>query len=178
MKRYIDVYSASSAVGFSYDDLSQIASTYSEAEKQWLHATKKLLLDRKNGSDSIVPTVKRQIDAYFNFLATVAELARLKWTEFDLRLMITGIVAMFVSIIFQVHAIIRVNKQHGVFMPLSGGSGIFSISTFAYVLLAIRACSFFSNSYICKFEACGYLYLCTLHLSSTKHSLIVIFFLT
>ncbi|KAK4268349.1 hypothetical protein QN277_025018 [Acacia crassicarpa] len=141
VKRYIDVYSASSAVGFSSDDLSRIASTYAQAESHWLHSTRKLLLDSKSGSDAILPTLKGQIDEYFNFLATVAELARLKWTEFDLKLMISGILILFVSIIFQILAILRG-------MPLAGASGIFSISTLAYVLLAIRACSFLSNSYI------------------------------
>ncbi|XP_028773569.1 GPI ethanolamine phosphate transferase 3-like [Neltuma alba] len=148
VKRYIDVYSASSAVGFSSDDLSRIASTYAQAESHWLHSTKKLLSGSKNGSDTILPTLQKQIDAYFNFLATVAELARLKWTEFDLKLMISGILIMLLSIIFQILSILRGNKQLGIFMPLSGASGIFSISTLAYVLLAIRACSFLSNSYI------------------------------
>lgn len=147
----MDVYSASSAVGFSNDDLSQIDNIYAQAEKHWLHSTKNLLLNRENGSDTIVPTLRIQIETYFNFLATVAELARLKWTEFDLNLMVAGILIMVVSLVFQVLAIIRANKQQGVSMPLSGGSGIFSMSTFAYILLAIRACSFLSNSYICKF---------------------------
>lgn len=155
MKRYIDVYSASSAVGFSSDDLSRIESTYAQAESHWLHSTKQLLSDSKIGSDTVLPTLKRQIDAYFNFLETVADLARSKWTEFDLKLMMSGIIVMFGSIIFQILTILKRNKQLGIFMPRSGASGTFSISTLAYVLLAIRACSFLSNSYICEFDVFG-----------------------
>ncbi|KAI4335126.1 hypothetical protein L6164_013802 [Bauhinia variegata] len=147
VKRYIDVYSATSAVGFSHDDLSQIESIYAEAEKNWLHSTKKFLLDGNNGSDTVVFELKKQIDAYFNFLASVAEHARFKWTEFDLNMMGIGIGIMIVSLIFQVHAIIRANKQLGVSI-LSGVSGMFSVSSFAFFLLALRAFSFLSNSYI------------------------------
>ncbi|KAF7825759.1 GPI ethanolamine phosphate transferase 3 isoform X2 [Senna tora] len=39
-------------------------------------------------------------------------------------------------------------EQYDVSMSIFGGAGIFSLSTFAYVLLTIRACSFLSNSYI------------------------------
>lgn len=145
----MDAYSVSSAVGFSHDDLSQIASAYAQAEN-WLHSTKKLLLDRHNGSDKLVPALMKQMDAYFNFLTTVAELARSKWTEFDLNLMGAGIGVMLVSLIFQVFSILRVNKQHGVTSPSPGSSLITSASTFTFFLLGIRACSFLSNSYICK----------------------------
>ena len=152
VKRYIDAYSASSAVGFSNDDLSRIASVYAQAENHWLLSTKKLLLDRNNGGDALMPALKRQIEAYFNFLTTVAELARSKWTEFDLPMMGTGIGIMFISLIFQVLAIIRANRQHDVTLSSSEDSWFFSASTFAFFLLGIRACSFLSNSYICKCE--------------------------
>ncbi|XP_061361608.1 GPI ethanolamine phosphate transferase 3 isoform X2 [Gastrolobium bilobum] len=148
VKRYVDAYSASSAVGFSHDDLSRIASVYAQAENHWLHSTKKLLLDRHNGSDTLVPVLKRQIDAYFNFLATVAELARSKWTEFDLNMMGSGIGIMLISLIFQVFAILRGNTQHGVTLSSFGDSWIIIPSTFTFFLVGIRACSFLSNSYI------------------------------
>lgn len=153
MKRYVDAYSASSAVGFSYDDYSRIASAYAQAENHWSHSTKQLLLDRSNGSSStLVPALDRQINAYFNFLTTVAELARSKWTEFDLNLMVTGIGIMLISLIFQVLAILRANKQHTVTSSSSRNSWITSATTFAFFLLGIHACSFLSNSYICKCE--------------------------
>jgi phosphatidylinositol glycan class O len=153
VKRYIDAYSASSAVGFSHDDLSQIASVYAEAENHWLHSTKKLLLDKDNASDALMSALQWQIDAYFNFLTTVAELARSKWTEFDLNMMGTGIGIMLISLIFQVFAILRATKQHGVNSSSSSGNSlIITSSTLALFLLGIRSCSLLSNSYICKCE--------------------------
>ncbi|KAK7363376.1 hypothetical protein VNO77_05517 [Canavalia gladiata] len=145
VKRYVDAYSTSSAVGFSNDDLSQLASVYAQAENHWSHS-KKLLLDRQSGSDTLVPTLKRQIDAYINFLTTVAELARSKWTEFDLNMMGAGIGIMLISLIFQFFTILRANKQHGV--TSYEYSGIITASAFTFFLLGIRACSFLSNSYI------------------------------
>ncbi|KAK7264825.1 hypothetical protein RJT34_32437 [Clitoria ternatea] len=148
VKRYMDAYSASSTVGFSRDDLSRIASLYGQAEKQWSHSTKKLLLDGQHDSDTLVPALKRQIDAYLKFLTTVAELARSKWTEFDLNMMGAGIGLMLISVIFQVFTILRANKQLDVTLSSSGDSRISYASTFAFVLLGIRACSLLSNSYI------------------------------
>ncbi|KAG4959282.1 hypothetical protein JHK87_035915 [Glycine soja] len=148
VKRYVDAYSTSSAVGFSHDDLSRIASVYAQVENHWSHSTKKLLLDRQNDSDTLVPALKRQIDAYFKFLTTVSELARSKWTEFDLNMMGTGIGIMLVSLIFQVFTILRANKKHGVMFSSSGDSCIITGSIFTIFLLGIRACSFLSNSYI------------------------------
>ncbi|XP_004508065.1 GPI ethanolamine phosphate transferase 3 isoform X2 [Cicer arietinum] len=149
VKRYIDAYSASSAVGFSHDDLSRIASVYAQAEDHWLHSTKKLLLDRHNDSDVLVPELKRQIDAYFKFLTTVAELARSKWTEFDLKMMGTGIGIMLISLIFQLYAILRPTKQHDVNLSSSSGnSSIITSSIFTIFLLAIHSFSLLSNSYI------------------------------
>ncbi|KAI5415397.1 hypothetical protein KIW84_040732 [Lathyrus oleraceus] len=149
VKRYIDAYSASSAVGFSHDDLSRIASVYAEAENHWLHSTKKLLLDSDGDSDALVPALKWQIDAYFKFLTTVSELARSKWTEFDLNMMGSGIGIMLMSLIFQVFAILRATKQLGVnSSSLSGNSSIITSSSFTLFLLGIRSCSLLSNSYI------------------------------
>ncbi|CAL0306918.1 unnamed protein product [Lupinus luteus] len=148
VKRYIDAYSASSAVGFSHDDLSRIASVYAQAEDHWSHSTKQLLIDRNNGSDTLIPVLERQINAYFNFLSTVAELARSKWTEFNLNLMGTGIGIMLISLIFQFLAIVRANKQHSFTSSSSRDSSITSAVAFSIFLLGIRACSFLSNSYI------------------------------
>ncbi|CAI8610891.1 unnamed protein product [Vicia faba] len=149
VKRYIDAYSASSAVGFSHDDLSRIASVYAAAENHWLHSTKKLLLDNDGDSDALMPALNWQIDAYFKFLTTVAELARSKWTEFDLNMMGSGIGIMLMSLIFQVFAILRASKQLGVnSSSSSGNSSIVTPSIFTLFLLGIRSCSLLSNSYI------------------------------
>lgn len=174
MKRYVDAYSTSSAVGFSHDDLSRIASVYAQVENHWSHSTKKLLLDRQNDSDTLVPALKRQIDAYFKFLTTVSELARSKWTEFDLNMMGTGIGIMLVSLIFQVFTILRANKKHGVMFSSSGDSYIITGSIFTIFLLGICACSFLSNSSICKCEVFFFTYI-PLRLSRMFYIVIVFF---
>ncbi|KAL1372883.1 GPI ethanolamine phosphate transferase 3 isoform X1 [Arachis hypogaea] len=147
VKRYIDAYSASSAVGFSSDDLSRVASVYAQAENHWLRSTKKLQLDKKD-IDALVPALKKQIESYFNFLRTVAELARSKWTEFDLRMMGAGIAIMSISLMFQVLAILRANSQDGATLASSGYAWFFSASASAFFLLGMRAVSFLSNSFI------------------------------
>ncbi|KAJ7980495.1 GPI ethanolamine phosphate transferase 3 [Quillaja saponaria] len=148
VKRYIDIYSASSVVGFSNEDLLHISSIYAQAEENWSNSTKILLLDRNRGNSTLMPVLKRQVDAYLNFIATVAELARSKWTEFDLRMMGIGISIMLISFIFQIIAIKWVDKQYSISVPSPGDSAIFSGSMFTYFVVAMRACSFLSNSYI------------------------------
>lgn len=152
MKRYVDAYSASSAVGFSHDEFSRIASIYAQAENHWSHSTKKILLDRQNNSDTSVSALKKQIDEYFKFLTAVTELARSKWTEFDLNMMGIGIGIMLISLIFQVFTVLRTTKEHDVTLSSSGGSWIVNGSILTIFLLAIRAFSFLSNSYIRKCE--------------------------
>lgn len=152
MKRYVDAYSASSAVGFSRDDLSRIANIYAEAENNWSHSTKKLLLDRQNDSNTSVSALKKQIDAYFKFLTAVTELARSKWTEFDLNMMGIGIGIMLISLIFQVFTVLRTTKEHDGTFSSHGDSWIVNASILTIFLLGIRAFSFLSNSYICKCE--------------------------
>ncbi|KAK8471039.1 hypothetical protein PHAVU_003G124900 [Phaseolus vulgaris] len=148
VKRYVDAYSASSAVGFSHDEFSRIASIYAQAENHWSHSTKKILLDRQNNSDISVSALKKQIDEYFKFLTAVTELARSKWTEFDLNMMGIGIGIMLISLIFQVFTVLRTTKEHDVTLSSSGGSWIVNGSILTIFLLAIRAFSFLSNSYI------------------------------
>ncbi|KAJ0100859.1 hypothetical protein Patl1_05660 [Pistacia atlantica] len=87
VKRYIDVYSASSVIGFSRDDLLHISDLYAQAEKNRSCCSKKLLSNRDEICNSLLPYLKRQIDAYSNFLLSVANLARCKWTEFNLEMM-------------------------------------------------------------------------------------------
>jgi len=153
VKRYVDAYSASSAVGFSHDELSRIASIYAQAENHWSHSTKKLLLGRQNNSDTLVSALKKQIDAYFKFLTAVTELARSKWTEFDLNMMGIGIGIMLISLIFQFFTLLRTAKEHDGTLSSSGDSWIVNGSIFTIFLLGIRAFSLLSNSYIRKCEA-------------------------
>lgn len=42
VKRYIDVYSASSVIGFPSEDLLHVADMYSLAQENWLHVVKVL----------------------------------------------------------------------------------------------------------------------------------------
>ncbi|XP_047170139.1 GPI ethanolamine phosphate transferase 3-like isoform X2 [Vigna umbellata] len=148
VKRYVDAYSASSAVGFSRDDLSRIANIYAAAENHWSHSTKKLLLDRQNDSNTSVSALKKQIEAYFKFLTAVTELARSKWTEFDLNMMGVGIGIMLISLIFQVFTILRTTKEHDGTFSSYGDSWMGNASILTIFLLGIRAFSFLSNSYI------------------------------
>ncbi|XP_075651995.1 uncharacterized protein LOC142622418 isoform X1 [Castanea sativa] len=146
VKRYIDVYSASSVIGFSHEDLLQIADIYAQAEENWSH-TKKSLLDKNECCDSL-PVLKRQIDLYVNFLTSVAELARSKWTEFNLNMMGIGFGIMLVSLLVHFLAIKRVNKQYGASFTSCGDSGIsFGLICACFVVI-IRASSFLSNSFI------------------------------
>lgn len=150
MKRYIDVYSASSLIGFSYEDLLQIANIYAQAEENWSHSTKRLLLHKNESSDSLLPALKTQIDLFVNFQTMVAELARSKWTEFNLKMMGIGFGIMLVSLLIHFFSIKRVARQHGASFTSCGDSGISFGLIVACFVVVIRASSFLSNSYICK----------------------------
>lgn len=150
VKRYIDVYSASSVIGFSSEDILRIRDLYAQAEESWSHTVKNLLLDKNESCDTMLP-FKRQIDSYFNFLASVAELARSKWTEFDLKMMGVGLCIMLITLVIQFLGIKRLNKICGVYFPSLGDSQTSFGLIFSIFIVMIRACSFLSNSYICKF---------------------------
>ncbi|KAF2321987.1 hypothetical protein GH714_005233 [Hevea brasiliensis] len=147
VKRYIDVYSASSMIGFSSEDLLLISDIYYQAEEKWSH-TKKSLFYKNESGHSLLPVLKRQIGAYFNFLSNVSALARSKWTEFNLRMMGIGLVIMLISLLIIFLAIWQANRPHTVFLLPSGDNRISFDLIFAFFIVAIRACSLFSNSYI------------------------------
>ncbi|XP_021288049.1 GPI ethanolamine phosphate transferase 3 [Herrania umbratica] len=147
VKRYIDVYSALSVIGFSSEDLFHISDLYAKAEENWSY-TKNLLLYKNESFDTSLPDLKRQIDGYFNFLSYVAELARSKWTDFNLKMMGTGIGIMLLSLYVHFLAIKKVNKSYGVSLPSSRDSGISFGLIFASFIVVIRACSLLSNSFI------------------------------
>ncbi|XP_023541944.1 GPI ethanolamine phosphate transferase 3 [Cucurbita pepo subsp. pepo] len=145
VKRYIDNYTASSVIGFSDEDLLHTGSLYADAMENWSYISKDLL----SNSDGIdfVPSLKRQIDAYSNFLASIAELARSKWTEFNLKLMTLGFGIMVASLFVHFLAIKRVGKQcSSSFATKDCGKTLeLMLSCF---MVAMRACSFLSNSFI------------------------------
>ncbi|EFH50077.1 phosphatidylinositolglycan class O (PIG-O) family protein [Arabidopsis lyrata subsp. lyrata] len=144
VKRYIDVYSNSSVVGFSSDDMSRISDLYSAAEQNWSNSVKHILMDKNGdeGSTDISALLKEQIAAYLNFFSSVVELARSKWTEFNLNLMITGFGILVISLILQFLAVFHGDKSYAVGSWLSTGAA------FSLFIVTIRACSFLSNSYI------------------------------
>ncbi|CAK7356607.1 unnamed protein product [Dovyalis caffra] len=148
VKRYIDVYSTSSVIGFSSEDLLHISNVYVQAEQNWAHTTKNLLLYRNESCHTLLPALTRQIDSYFSFLSNVSELARAKWTEFNMKLMGIGLGAMFISLFIIFLAIQRINNLHMTSLLSPGGSRISFELIFAFFVVAIRACSFLSNSYI------------------------------
>ena len=150
MKRYIDVYSALSVIGFSSEDLFHISELYAKAEENWSY-TQNLLLYKNESCNTSLPDLKRQIVAYFNFLSYVAELARSKWTEFNLKMMGTGIGIMLLSLYGHFLAIKKLNQSNGVSLPSSRDSGISFGLMLASFIVVIRACSLLSNSFICKF---------------------------
>uniref|UniRef100_A0A5B7CAE8 Putative GPI ethanolamine phosphate transferase 3 n=1 Tax=Davidia involucrata TaxID=16924 RepID=A0A5B7CAE8_DAVIN len=148
VKRYIDVYSTSSVIGFSNEDILHVSDIYTQAEENWSHTMKELVLHENESYHISLPTLKRQIDAYFRFLASVAELARSKWTEFNLKMMGIGFGIMLTSLFIHFLAIKRVDKLFGVSVPSCCNSGISFWLIFSYIVVALRACSFLSNSYI------------------------------
>lgn len=149
MKRYIDNYTASSVIGFSDEDLLHTDSLYADAMENWSHI-KKGLLSIDEGSH-IVPSLKRQIDAYSTFLASVAELARSKWTEFNLKMMTLGFGIMLASLFVHFLAIKRVSKHCSSSFATEDCGTTFELMLSSF-MVAIRACSFLSNSFICKLE--------------------------
>ncbi|KAK9026042.1 hypothetical protein V6N11_038890 [Hibiscus sabdariffa] len=146
VKRYIDVYSASSVIGFSSEDLFHISDLYSEAEENRLNST----FYNNESSNTSLAILKRQIGAYFEFLSYVAELARSKWTEFNLKMMGTGIGIMLLSLYCHILAIRKLNKSYGVSLLLSRDSGISFGLLLASFTVLMRASSLLSNSYILK----------------------------
>ncbi|KAB2044563.1 hypothetical protein ES319_D01G100000v1 [Gossypium barbadense] len=149
VKRYIDVYSASSVIGFSSEDLFRISDLYSKADENWSY-TKNLSSYKNGSSNTSLPVLKRQIVAYSNFLSYVAELARSKWTEFNLKMMGTGIGIMLLSLYCHTLAIKKLNKSYGVSLLSSRDSGISFGLMLTFFMVLIRAGSLLSNSYILK----------------------------
>ncbi|XVF29973.1 hypothetical protein REPUB_Repub16aG0017300 [Reevesia pubescens] len=169
VKRYIDVYSTSSVIGFSSEDLFHISDLYAKAEKNWSY-TKKLLLYKNESCNTSLPHLKRQIVAYFNFLSYVAELARSKWTEFNLKMMGTGIGIMLLSLYCHFLTIKKLNRSYGVSLPSSRDSGISFGLMLASFLVVIRACSLLSNSFILGEGKVSNFFLATTGITTLRYS--------
>ncbi|KAH1121313.1 hypothetical protein J1N35_004473 [Gossypium stocksii] len=170
VKRYIDVYSASSVIGFSSEDLFRISDLYSKADENWSY-TKNLSSYKNGSSNTSLPLLKRQIVAYSNFLSYVAELARSKWTEFNLKMMGTGIGIMLLSLYCHTLAIKKLNKSYGVSLLSSRDSGVSFGLMLTFFMVLIRAGSLLSNSYILKEGKAANFLLATTGIMTLRYSL-------
>ncbi|CAI9113243.1 OLC1v1013816C1 [Oldenlandia corymbosa var. corymbosa] len=169
VKRYIDAYSASSAIGFSGKDLVYISDLYANAQELW---SKNIKYPCESNSCFLSSSVlKMQIDRYSNFLSTVAGLARSKWTEFNLRLMTCGFCLMVVSLFVHVYIIKRLDKQFQHHVHFSGDSGISFTAVVAWGVVLIRAFSFLSNSFILEEGKVASFLLATTGMLQLQHAL-------
>ncbi|KAK1317121.1 hypothetical protein QJS10_CPA05g00052 [Acorus calamus] len=150
VKRYIDLYSATSVIGFSKEDMLHLADVYGRIHSSWSNAINAMSLEEDGIPEEIhnnsVYVLQQKIDASSNFLAYIAEIARLKWTEFDLKLMGAGLCMFFVSLLVHFLFIIRVVR-----LCKFSCTSIWNFRWSCMVsslLVATRASSFLSNSYI------------------------------
>lgn len=148
VKRYVDVYSASSLIGFSNEDVLHLSAMYAQAMENWSSTLMNLGSGKNESCHVSLPDLKRQIDSYLSFLASVAELARSKWTQFNLKIMSIGFGVMLISLLVHVLCIRWLDKLCGVYVLSPAKSGISHGLMFSCLIVAIRACSFLSNSYI------------------------------
>lgn len=148
VKRYIDVYSTSSSIGFSGKDLSHLSDLYADTLDIWSSSTKSSLLCDHRGCFTSPSAVKMQLDAYSKFLATVAGLARSKWTEFNLRIMGIGFCLMVLSLLVHFCIIFYLENLYKHHLPLPSNLGLPYIAIFAYAVVLLRGASFLSNSFI------------------------------
>ncbi|KAF9612853.1 hypothetical protein IFM89_004263 [Coptis chinensis] len=153
VKRYINTYSESSVIGFPSEDLAHLENMYAQAQHNWSNRVKESLLPQNevgNGSCStlLIDDLQWQIEAYSNFLASVTELARSKWTEFDLLIMAIGLGILLLSLFIHLYFIERTNNLQQFSYPSIVDAKISLRSILVLLLVAIRGCSFLSNSYI------------------------------
>ncbi|CAN0865258.1 GPI ethanolamine phosphate transferase 3, partial [Linum grandiflorum] len=174
VKRYIDVYSASSIIGFSSEDLLRISNKYAQLEENWSRAIKKLFSLQTKSMPSLLHQISKQISAYLDFLSDVSELARSKWTEFNMKMMGVGLGTMLLSLFTISLAIRSINeKKISLGAPYSSTDpGISFDSVFAFVIVMIRACSFLSNSYILEEGKVACFLLATTGIAKLRYSLI------
>ncbi|TVU22403.1 hypothetical protein EJB05_32096, partial [Eragrostis curvula] len=152
VKRYIDVYSATSVIGFPSEDLQSVADQYSKAQSNWSASLRTTCSSETDGQEEYIErkslVLQRQIDAYTNFLQSFAKLARNAWTEFDLWFMGIGLLLMVMSVITQACALVKLNTMYQSSNQESTSSRVIVQFSFAFILVTIRAASFLSNSYI------------------------------
>lgn len=128
---------------------------YSKAQANWSAALRSTCPSgtgsQQEFKESANSALQLQINAYSDFLESFANLARSAWTEFDLWSMGVGLLLMILSVITQACVLLKLNTicQHS--DQERASSRIIPKFSFAFTLVAIRAASFLSNSYICEF---------------------------
>lgn len=127
-------------MGFPTDDLRHITDLYNKAQSSW-SGSKNSPCMPENGT----------INGFSNFLLSFASLARSAWTEFDLKLMGVGLGIIIISIICHILVFVRVHSQSNVYGNKTEKSSDHLQISVAFFLVAVRAVSFLSNSYICEF---------------------------
>jgi phosphatidylinositol glycan class O len=159
VKRYIDRYSATSVIGFRAEDLNHVADLYSKAQANWSSVLRSTCPVETSSQDELKECANKectssalrlQIDAYSDFLESFAKLARSAWTEFDLWLMGIGLSVMILSVSTQACMLVKLNIDQ-ISEKERASSSFIPKNFFAFALVAIRAASFLSNSYICEF---------------------------
>ncbi|KVI04333.1 Alkaline phosphatase-like, alpha/beta/alpha [Cynara cardunculus var. scolymus] len=168
VKKYIDVYTASSVIGFSVDDLKHVADMYAQAVN-WSDSLHDVASCKDEACRTSFDALKKQIDLYSNFLASVAELARTKFTEFNLRMMGIGFGILLISIFIHVLVIKRVDDIT-VFPSRETSSVSFGLIVSCTIVTA-RACSFLSNSYILEEGKMTNFLLASIGMLGLRHSI-------
>ncbi|XP_015691140.1 GPI ethanolamine phosphate transferase 3 isoform X2 [Oryza brachyantha] len=179
VKRYIDLYSASSVIGFRVEDLNHVADLYSKAQANWSSVLRSTCPSETGSQDELKESVNKehtssalrlQIDAYSDFLESFAKLARSAWTEFDLWLMGIGLSLMILSVSTQACMLMKLNTFNQTSDKEIASSSFTPKIFFAFALVAIRAASFLSNSYILAEGRVGHFLLATSCIANVWHS--------
>ncbi|KAJ9550593.1 hypothetical protein OSB04_014638 [Centaurea solstitialis] len=170
VKKYIDVYTASSVIGFSVDDLKHVADLYTQAAN-WSDSLHDVASCRDEACSISFDALKKQIDLYSNFLASVAELARTKFTEFNLRMMGIGFGILLISIFIHVLVIKKVDDIDMSVLPSHETSSVSFGLIVSCTIVAARACSFLSNSYILEEGKMTNFLLASIGMLGLRHSI-------
>ncbi|XP_076906636.1 GPI ethanolamine phosphate transferase 3-like [Bidens hawaiensis] len=163
VKKYIDVYTDSSVIGFSIDDLKHVQEMYSQAVN-WS-------TDSLHDDMSSFDALKKKIDLYSNFLASVADLSRTKFTEFDLRKMSIGFSILLASIFFHLFVIKRVDDMYITDFHYHEANTVSCGLVVSCIIVAARACSFLSNSYILEEGKMTSFLLASIAMLAFRHSI-------
>ncbi|KAK4713257.1 hypothetical protein R3W88_019164 [Solanum pinnatisectum] len=172
VKRYIDVYSASSVIGFSDKDMSHVSDLYAQAHDNWLHTKEAVLNCKSESCSTLLPQLKKQVEAYANFLSSITALARSKWTEFNLKMMGTGLCILVLSLFTHIFTIKKLDKLCSCYLPRGGDFVVSFEAIFAYAAVLIRSFSFLSNSFILEEGKTASFLLATAGMLQLRHAIV------